>query len=325
MQNAEDRLRFWRSSRAATACRKEAWIDTFAFGISRLNVDPAPGVPFAGALEIVPLDGGSASTAAATMRNIRRTSSDVAVDGDSAAKLMLNTGRGALRCSQKGRDVDFAFGEGLLFDQAEPSDIFATTEATSRVICIRVPRNLMRQQLADFEDRFFVPLPAQTAALSLARAYVEALISQPRSDDARFDRLAMSHLAELVAAALVPLEGAAAEKSAGERAARFMTIEREIDRSFNDPGFSLTMLSRRLGVTPRHVQRLLAANETSFVDEVIERRLRRARTMLTAPRHAHMSIIEISHECGFSTVSHFHRVFRRRFGMTPGEAREHPK
>jgi AraC-like DNA-binding protein len=35
-----------------------------------------------------------------------------------------------------------------------------------------------------------------------------------------------------------------------------------------------------------------------------------------------MSIIAIAHDCGFSTVSHFHRVFRRHFGTTPGEARE---
>jgi len=31
--------------------------------------------------------------------------------------------------------------------------------------------------------------------------------------------------------------------------------------------------------------------------------------------------MEVSQECGFSTVSHFHRIFRRRFGATPGEMR----
>jgi AraC-like DNA-binding protein len=69
-------------------------------------------------------------------------------------------------------------------------------------------------------------------------------------------------------------------------------------------------------------QRLLAENQTSFVDEVVRRRLRRARDMLASPRYAHMSIIAIAHDCGFSTVSHFHRVFRRHFGTTPCEARE---
>src|ERR1700685_113610 len=101
-----------------------------------------------------------------------------------------------------------------------------------------------------------------------------------------------------------------------------MAIAHFIDRGFADPDFSLTALSRRLGVTPRHIQRLLAEHQTSFVDEVMARRLRRARNMLTSQRYAHLSIVAIAHECGFSTVSHFHRAFRHHFGTTPGDMRD---
>jgi len=74
-------------------------------------------------------------------------------------------------------------------------------------------------------------------------------------------------------------------------------------------------------VMPRYVQALFAETATSFTDEVTKRRLARAHDMLASPRHAHMSIMDIAHECGFSTVSHFHRMFRRRFKATPGEVR----
>jgi AraC-like DNA-binding protein len=43
--------------------------------------------------------------------------------------------------------------------------------------------------------------------------------------------------------------------------------------------------------------------------------------MLTAPRYAHMNVMNVAHECGFSTVSHFHRSFRRHFDVTPGDVR----
>ena len=39
--------------------RKEAWIDTLASAVARLTVEPASGVPFDGALEIMPLHGGA--------------------------------------------------------------------------------------------------------------------------------------------------------------------------------------------------------------------------------------------------------------------------
>jgi AraC-like DNA-binding protein len=99
-------------------------------------------------------------------------------------------------------------------------------------------------------------------------------------------------------------------------------IARDIDQGFKDPKFSLTTLSHRLGVTPRQVQRLLASNQTSFIDEVMRRRLQQAHAILTSSRYGHMSVLDISHMCGFSTVSHFHRAFRHRYGATPGDLRK---
>lgn len=304
--------------------RKEAWIDTLGSDVARVNVDPAPGVRFEGALAIMPLHDCSVGTVTATIRNIGRSSADIAADGRDTVLLMINSGSTMLRVSQHGRDVDFAAGEAVLFDQAEPSDLAATTSAISRMICIRVPRNLMREQLADFENCFLAPIPARSSAVSLARAYVERLLSHSGSDIPLPISLVVRHLVELVGVAACPLESVPVGQS-GQRAARFIAIGSEIDRGFEDPSFSLTTLSRRLGMTPRHVQRLLATEGTSFVDEVMQRRLFRSCDMLVSSRCGGMSIIEIAHDCGFSTVSHFHRAFRQRFGMTPGDMREKSK
>jgi len=301
--------------------RKEAWIDTLASGVARVSVEPASGVRFEGALAIMLVHDCSVSTVAATIRSIQRGAADIASDGRDTVLLMLNTAPTRLRLSQRGRDVDFAAGDAVLIDQSEPSDLGATTSAMSRMVCVRVPRGLMREQHGDFEDRFLAPIPARSGAVSLVRAYVETLLAYSGSDEVLSAPLAARHLVELAAAATRPPDAVAAEQS-GQLAARLIAIEREIDRAFSEPGFALATLSRRLGITPRHVQRLLATQETSFVDEVMQRRLCRSRDMLASTKYGDMSIIEIAHECGFSTVSHFHRAFRQRFGMTPGDMRE---
>ena len=59
-----------------------------------------------------------------------------------------------------------------------------------------------------------------------------------------------------------------------------LAIRREVDRRFADPEFSLPALAGQPGITPRYVQSLLAEHDTSFIDEVIRRRLERAREML---------------------------------------------
>jgi AraC-like DNA-binding protein len=44
--------------------------------------------------------------------------------------------------------------------------------------------------------------------------------------------------------------------------------------------------------------------------------------LLRDPRRFGRRISEIAAEAGFTDLSHFSRAFRRRFGMTPSDARE---
>jgi AraC-like DNA-binding protein len=42
---------------------------------------------------------------------------------------------------------------------------------------------------------------------------------------------------------------------------------------------------------------------------------------LTGPSANRRGITAIAYECGFNDLSYFNRSFRRRFGLTPSEAR----
>jgi AraC-like DNA-binding protein len=44
--------------------------------------------------------------------------------------------------------------------------------------------------------------------------------------------------------------------------------------------------------------------------------------MLIDPQYADHGIGDIAFRCGFGDLPHFTRSFRRRFGMTPSDARE---
>jgi AraC-like DNA-binding protein len=132
----------------------------------------------------------------------------------------------------------------------------------------------------------------------------------------------VSHMHDLFAL-VAGASGDAAEMAAqhGGRAARLAQIRHEIKQSALDPDFSLPALAQRVGVTPRYVQMLLEEGASSFVKEVTERRLQHAQELLQSPRHRHLSVIEIAFECGFGTVAHFHRLFRRYYDATPGDWR----
>ena len=107
----------------------------------------------------------------------------------------------------------------------------------------------------------------------------------------------------------------------GRKAARRRTILAEIARRFCDPAFDLTDAARKLGLSRRYVQRLLEGTGKTFTEHVLECRVQRAHAMLMDSRYRHMAIIDIALASGFSDVSHFNHMFRRRFGEAPSSVR----
>ncbi|MBP5650488.1 MAG: helix-turn-helix domain-containing protein, partial [Bacteroidales bacterium] len=62
-----------------------------------------------------------------------------------------------------------------------------------------------------------------------------------------------------------------------------------------------------------------AATGRTVGEEVVEQRVRRAKTLLSQSR---MTQAQIAKACGFTDASHMNVVFRRRLGVAPGAFRK---
>lgn len=89
-------------------------------------------------------------------------------------------------------------------------------------------------------------------------------------------------------------------------------------------GFRIIMPSRSpasvaqfFNITPNHLSKLFAQHGTMrFIEYVRWVRMAKARMIL---QKYHLSIHEVAQRCGFPDSDYFCRVFRRQFGLTPGE------
>jgi AraC-like DNA-binding protein len=61
----------------------------------------------------------------------------------------------------------------------------------------------------------------------------------------------------------------------------------------------------------------MTSSGTSFTERVNELRLQRAFALLIEPHGGAQRISDIALEVGFSDISHFNRLFRGRFGVSP--------
>lgn len=85
------------------------------------------------------------------------------------------------------------------------------------------------------------------------------------------------------------------------------------------PEASIEEIARRMGVSPRTLQRQLAAHQTTFRQERIVERIAIAKERLTDPS---AKIEVVARELGFDSRQHFARQFQRLVGMSPTAFRE---
>lgn len=300
--------------------RKDLWISTLSSGYVRLNADPAADRPFQGQLKIATIDKTSVGTIYGTVKTIARSTREVAAENTDNVVLLCNSGTHRICVEQKGVAIDLDAGDSVLIEQSAPSWI-RVEHADCNLLAIQAPRTRVAVHLPELNDRFMLRVPGRSTAMALMNAYVSVLLSAQEADEASPLRFASSHIADLIAAAVEPAATHTSQDHDGLRAGRVAAIYRELEQHATEAEFSLSALGRRLGITPRYVQRLLAEMGTSFTQEVTRRRLNRARDMLVSPRYRRLNVTEIALECGFSSVSHFHRLFQREFGMAPGALR----
>lgn len=94
-----------------------------------------------------------------------------------------------------------------------------------------------------------------------------------------------------------------------------------IVHNLDDPGLGPARLCQRFGLSRTRLYRLFEPFG-GVAGYIREQRLDRAFRELAEQDLGRRRLVEVALECGFDSQSHFCRLFRQRFGMTPGEAME---
>ena len=222
-----------------------------------------------------------------------------------------------------GRDMAVPSGGIVLLSKARMHDGIIPWNATT--VGLQVPRAALLRLLPGLEEaplHIFHPGAPGIGSAALALSYAALLARQDNLADAPLAS-AVAHLHELMASAIdarwsanLPPEREAAD------APRLALIQQTIHARLGDAALSLETIARLHHTTPRQVQRLFARQGTCFSDYLREARMQRARARLANPRERHHRVLQIALDCGFDDIPAFSRAFRRRFGMTPSEARE---
>jgi AraC-like DNA-binding protein len=255
--------------------------------------------------------------ASATMSPIHLLRRSEHIDGDD---LVLNiTLSGGRTVSQLGREAVVGAGEAVLTTGAEPGIV--TVHAMSRTFSLRMPGRTLKPMVSDPDARLLRPI-RDTDALRLLVGYAGMVQSQELLAVPSMQRFVVAHVRDLVALTLGATNDVAElAREHGGRAARRSAIKADIMNNLSRADLGLGFVAARHGISPRYIHMLFETEGATFSEFVNEHRLTRAHRMLRDPANVGHTISAIAFACGFSDLSYFNRLFRKRFGATPSDVR----
>ena len=101
-----------------------------------------------------------------------------------------------------------------------------------------------------------------------------------------------------------------------------MRVKTYIEAELADPELSVEQIAHACSISVRGLHRHFAEDPAGSVSRYLwQRRLIRCAEALRDPSRAHLSITDVCFSYGFSSSSHFSRLFKDRFGVPPYQYR----
>ncbi len=85
---------------------------------------------------------------------------------------------------------------------------------------------------------------------------------------------------------------------------------------------NIEQISRAVNLSARHIHFLFRERSMGVMEWVWHERVKLARHMLISSEYIRRSISEVAFACGFKTLAHFSRLFKKYYDMSPKEFKE---
>lgn len=209
-------------------------------------------------------------------------------------------------------------GDFVLLDGARPSVI---TFSPSRTLCVGIPASMLAAHLPEATLIVGIPIRGIRGAGYVASTLIRTVAAALESGlpkDAGY-RIAASVL-ELVATSFLT-EEIVGSHGITQAELRRLRAKRLTEVHLQDPRLSPTFIAQTMRVSTRYLRMLFEGQGEPLSRYIQRRRLESCAARLRADTGQRITLTDLAFSYGFSSMAHFSRLFRARFGMTAREYR----
>jgi AraC-like DNA-binding protein len=292
--------------------RIPVWREEFGRHIVHADIEPSSDVPFQAEATLQTVQGLRTLAWQGSPMRFKRSNANIVDDDDSVGIVVCSPSRSQL--SQRGQEIELRAGDAISLLHSEPA-IVTYTEGLQ--FGLSVPRDALTPRVTNVDSLIMRPISRRTEALRLLMSYLKSTLKDGALAAPNLRDTIVTHIHDLVALAISECAPLGESNASAVVAARHSAALDHIAAHFQDPELSLEIVARCQGISPRYLQLMMTSSGTSFTERVNELRLQRAFALLIEPHESGQRISDIALEVGFSDISHFNRLFRARFGVSP--------
>ncbi|WP_047550091.1 helix-turn-helix domain-containing protein [Methylotenera sp. G11] len=221
---------------------------------------------------------------------------------------------------QNNREVFLKPGDMTIYDATRPHRIHCP-ESFSKLI-ISIPRKLMRERLAGVEHCTALHIKSEQGAGSIASHFIQSMAREAdRISRNTFDALSENSL-DLFTLALNGIRPQSHNLSRS-RSLSLFRVKEFIERNITNPLLDTAAIESGTGLSARYINELLQYEGTSLMRYVWNSRLTHCHKELSSPDCFPNRISDVALQWGFNDFSHFSRAYKKKYGMSPRDARNH--
>src|SRR3954468_252909 len=287
----------------------QCWTDALTELCGQFDIDPLAGSSFEARIDYATVSRLKLCHIEASQHRIALPNARQRAGEHPYVKILFQT-FGVSHFEQNGRRIDLMPGDCLAYDVSCPHTIISPSLTRHDVVI--VPRELLQERGFHLAKLPACKISARTGSGRIAHEFVHAALSEAQKLS---PHPAIGVADTLIDLLLLPLREVDAAFDRGGPAVLYVRAQAFIREHLRDPDLSIDQISAALGCTKRYLHMLFSDRGTTVSDYIWQARLRNCRQELES--HNGKTITDVAFSWGFSSSSHFSRVFRKYFGMAP--------
>ena len=290
------------------------WQDVVCRALVDLECRPVSGMAFEASVEGSRLEGLSVARIEASAHRVERQPSAIARASEES--LIFNfVLSGVAMAQQDGRSVVLRAGDGAICDAQRPYSL--RFDDTFKIITIKLARSAIAHRAGSIHRITATSFGESSQMCPILFGYLVSFSKQASLLAPAASEKVVRNFTELLAVALDEVLLASPLPLSEYRATALMRVRDFVERHLDVCELDTSMVSTALNLSPRYINKLFEAENTSLTRYIWRRRLERAAADLQDPARAGLGISAIAMAHGFNDLSHFSRAFRQRFDLSP--------